>query len=465
MGRDAVDLVILGGGAAGFAAATEADRRGVRTLLVNQGLPLGGTCVNVGCMPTKHLLAVAGALHAARHPRFGSLGTSAPAFDFRRAMGDKDRLVAGARAANYRDVLQGFEHVTWQEGRGSFVSPNVVRVGHREVNAEHVLVATGSRTRVPAVPGLEEAGFLTNRDVLELERLPRTLAVLGGGALGLEFAQLFARFGSRVVLLEAAQRILPNAEPEVSTALRGFLEAEGVEIRTAARVARVERSPGGKRLVLDGGEAVSADEILVATGVTGNVEDLNPEAAGVETRHGFVGVDGRLRTNVPGVWAAGDVVGPPCLETVAARQGKLAVENAFGDTEKTLDLQCVPFAVFTDPEAAGVGLTEAAYTARHGACTCRTVPLERVPRALATNDTRGLVKMVAHPRTGRVGGVHILGPHASEIVHEAVLAVRFGLTVDDLIDTVHVFPTYSEAIKLAAQAFRRDITRMSCCVE
>ncbi|NOY45515.1 MAG: hypothetical protein GXP50_08710 [Deltaproteobacteria bacterium] len=172
-----------------------------------------------------------------------------------------------------------------------------------------------------------------------------------------------------------------------------------------------------------------------------------------------------LGTSAPPVWAAGDVTGPPCLETVAARQGKLAVENAFGDARKTLDLRSVPFAVFTDPQAAWVGLTEAEYLARHGTCTCRTVPLERVPRALAVNDGRGLVKMIAHHESGRVEGVHILGPHASEIVHEALLAVRFGLTVDDLIDTVHVFPTYSEAIKIAAQAFRRDITRMSCCVE
>ncbi|WP_025323196.1 mercury(II) reductase [Deferrisoma camini] len=468
MPNDSYDLVILGGGAAGFAAATEADRRGIRTLLVNQGLPMGGTCVNVGCMPTKHLLAAAGALHAARHPRFGSVGASSPAFDFRQAIADKDRLVAGAREANYRNVLQGLRHVTWAEGRGAFVSDHVLRVGDREIRAGQVLIATGCRTRVPPVPGLAEVGYLTNREALALDRLPRSLAVLGGGALGLEFAQLFARFGAEVTVVEAADRILPPAEPEISEALQGTLEAEGVGFRTGAKVVRVERQGDGKRLVLEKGgteEDLTADEILVATGVTGNIEDLNLDAVGVETQGGFVHVDEHLRTSVAHVWAAGDVTGPPCLETVAAKQGKLAVENAFGGGNKTIDPGTVPYAVFTDPEAAGVGLTEAEYLARHGTCTCRTVPLDRVPRALAVNDARGLVKMIAHHETGRVVGVHILGPHASEIVHEATLAVRFGLTVDDLIDTVHVFPTYSEAIKIAAQAFRRDITRMSCCVE
>ena len=468
MAQDSYDLVILGGGAAGFAAATEADRRGIRTLLVNQGLPMGGTCVNVGCMPTKHLLAAAAGLHGARHPRFGSIAPTTPAFDFRRAIADKDRMVTAAREANYRDVLQGFKHVTWAEARGRFASDRVLRVGSREVEAGRVLVATGCRTRVPPVPGLEGAGYLTHREALDLEEPPPSLAVLGAGAVGLELAQMFARFGSDVFVVEMADRILPAAEPEISGALQGFLEGEGIGFRTGARAVHVEQTARGKRLVLERGgarESLTVGEILVATGVTGNIEDLGLDVVGIETQGGLVRVDERLRTSVAHVWAAGDVTGPPCLETVAAKQGKIAVENAFGGANRTIDPGGVPYAVFTGPEAAGVGVTEAQYLARHGTCTCRTVPLDRVPRALAVNDSRGLVKMIAHHETGRVVGVHVLAPHASEIVHEAVLAVRFGLTVDDLIDTVHVFPTYSEAIKIAAQAFRRDITRMSCCVE
>ncbi|MDW7709912.1 MAG: mercury(II) reductase [Deferrisomatales bacterium] len=469
MPRNRYDLVILGGGAAAFAAATQADRMGLRTAMVNDGLPIGGTCVNVGCMPTKHLLAVAGHLHAVRQPRFASVAGNLARFDFQRAMADKDRLVAEAREKNYRDVLGGFDHVTWLEGRGSFVSDRVVRVGEEEVEGEQILIATGCRTKIPAIPGLEEAGYLTNREALALRRLPDSLLVLGGGALGLEFAQIFARFGSKVTVLEATDRIASVTEPEISEALQGFLEAEGIEIRTGAKAVRVARTSAGKRVVVerDGREeTIVAHEILVATGVTGNIEGLNLEGVGIETVKGcHIKVDEHLRTSLPYVWAAGDVVCHVCLETVAAKEGKMAVENAFEGKKKTLDADTIPFAIFTDPEVAGVGLTEARYVARHGTCTCRTVALSQVPKGMAVNDTRGLVKLVAHHETGRVAGAHILAPHAAEMIHEAALAVRFGLTVDDLIDTTHVFPTYCEAIKMAAQAFRRDISRMSCCVE
>jgi mercuric reductase len=469
MPKERYDLVILGGGAAAFAAATEADRRGLRTAMVNDGLPIGGTCVNVGCMPTKHLLEVAGLLHPIRQPRFASVADTRPAFDFQQAMADKDRLVAEAREKNYRDVLGGFSHVTWLEGRGSFVSERVVRVGGQEIEGEQILIATGCRTKVFPIPGLAETGYLTNREALALERLPESLLVLGGGAMGLELAQIFARFGSRVTVLEAAERIASVTEPEISEALRGFLEAEGIEICTGANAIRVERTSAGKRVVVerDGREeTIVAHEILVATGVTGNIEGLNLEGVGIETVKGcHVKVDEHLRTNHPHVWAAGDVVCHVCLETVAAKEGKMAVENAFEGAKKTLDFDSIPFAIFTDPEVAGVGLTEAEYMARHGTCTCRTVSLRQVPKAMAVNDTRGLVKLVAHHETGRVVGAHVLAPHAAEMIHEATLAVRFGLTVDDLIETTHVFPTYCEAIKMAAQAFRRDISRMSCCVE
>jgi len=463
------DLAILGGGAAAFAAATEANRLGIRTAIVNDGLPMGGTCVNVGCMPTKHLLAVAGELHASRHPRFASISTAPPVFDFGKAMAEKDQLVTEARRKNYREVMAGFDHVTWIDGRGAFASKRVVRVGEREIEGEHILIATGCRTRVYPIEGLSDVGYVTNREALALQRLPSSLVVLGGGPLGLEFAQIFARFGTKVMVVEAAKRIAAVSEPEISEALRGYLQGEGMEIRTGVTIRRVSRNGAFKEVVIeaDGREEVlQGEEILVATGVVGNIEGLNLEEIGVETERGCnVRVNEFLQTSIPYIWAAGDVVCHICLETVAAREGKIAVENAFRGAKKTLDFGTIPFAVFTDPEVAGVGLTEAQYMARYGTCNCRTVHLRQVPKALAVNDTRGLVKIVTHHETGKIMGVHILAPHAAEMVHEAALAVRFGLTVDDLIESTHVFPTYCEAIKMAAQAFRRDIGRMSCCVE
>ncbi len=463
------DLIILGGGATAFAAATEADRLGIRTVLINDGLPMGGTCVNVGCMPTKHLLAVAGELHAIRHPRFASITSTPPAFDFGRAMADKDLLITEARRKNYLDVLAGFRHVTWIDGKGSFASERTVRVGAREIEGEHILIATGCRTKVYPIEGLAETGYVTNREALSLPKLPASLVVLGGGPLGLEFAQIFARFGTKVKVVEVAKRIAAMSEPEICEALCGYLEGEGIEFHTGVNIRRVRRNGAFKEVVVetDGKEmTVQGEEILVATGVVGNLEGLNLERIGVETEKGCnVKVNEHLQTSIPHIWAAGDVVCHICLETVAAKEGKTVVENAFKGAQKSMDFGSIPFAVFTDPAVAGVGLTEAQYMARYGTCNCRTVQLSQVPKALAVNDTRGLVKMVAHHETGKVMGVHILAPHAAEMIHEATLAVRFGLTIDDLIATTHIFPTYCEGIKMAAQAFRRDIGRMSCCVE
>lgn len=463
------ELVILGGGAAAFAAATEADRLGIRTVIINDGLPMGGTCVNVGCMPTKHLLAVAGELHAIRHPRFASVSSAPPAFDFGKAIAEKDKLITEARRKNYQDVLAGFRHITWIDGNGSFASERVIRVGGREIEGEQILIATGCRTKVYHIEGLVETGYVTNREALSLQRLPSSLVVLGGGPLGLEFAQIFARFGTKVKVVEVAKRIAAMSEPEISEALRNYLEAEGIEFHTGVNIRRARGNGALKELVIEAGgneETLLAEEILVATGVVGNIEGMNLEGIGVETEKGCnVKVNEHLQTNIPHIWAVGDVVCHICLETVAAKEGKMAVENAFRNAKKTIDFSSIPFAVFTDPEVAGVGLTEAQYMARYGICTCRTVQLSQVPKALAVNDTRGLVKMIAHHETGKVMGVHILAPHAAEMIHEAALAVRFGLTIDDLIETTHVFPTYCEGIKMAAQAFRRDIGRMSCCVE
>jgi mercuric reductase len=463
------DLVILGGGAAAFAAATEADRRGLRTAMVNDGLPMGGTCVNVGCMPTKHLLAVAKGLQHPADPPFGSTSPTRPDFAFPAAVSEKDALVATLRQSNYRDVLGTFDIVEWIEGHGTLVDAHTVKVGDRRLTGDKLLVATGCSTRTPPVDGLEVAGYLTNVEALSLEHLPGTLLVLGGGPLGLEFAQMFQRMGSRVTVVELADRILETFEPEVSAALHGYLEAEGMEILTGTRAVLARRSAGGRTLDVetrDGPGTLSADQILVATGVRGNIDGIGLEAVGVEILNSsFVRVDDSLRTRVPHIYAAGDVTGRMCLESVAAKQGKIAVENAFGTEVKRVDLLTVPSAVFTDPEVASVGRTEARLMAERGACDCRTVPLEKVARAVAVGDTRGLVKIVAEPGTGKIVGVHIVSPVASEMVHEGVLAVKFGLTVDDLIDTVHVFPTYTEAIKIAAQAFRRDVSTMSCCVE
>ncbi len=463
------DLIILGGGAAAFAAATEADRRELRTVIINAGLPMGGTCVNVGCVPSKHLLALGKGLYHPTRPDFASIEATTPSFDFARAMADKDLLVSALRQRNYQEVLESFSHVEFLEGRGRLIDAHTVEAAGRQLTGSKILIATGSSTRIPSFKGLEETGYLTHIEALGLERLPASLLVFGSGFLALEFAQIFNRMGTKVTLVARAPRILRVQEPEISDALRSCLESEGIEILTENHIQSVSKVAGGKRVNVtskDEERVLETEEILLATGVRGNVDELGLEDIGVEViDNDRILVNDQMQTNIPHIYAAGDVTGRKRLETVAAKEGKLAVENAFTNAGKSIDFNSIPYAVFTDPEVASVGLTEAEYTDQHGTCSCRTIPMDMIPRAVAVNDTRGLLKMVTHHETGQVLGVHILAANASEMIHEATLAVKHGLSVDDLIDTVHVFPTYSEAIKIAAQAFRRDISTMSCCVE
>ncbi len=462
------DFVIVGGGAAAFAAATKASELGVRTVMINDGLPIGGTCVNVGCMPSKHLLAVSDEVFYPQRPLFEALGHHKPAFDFKAAIEEKSRLIGALRDTNYHQVLGSFKGVDYIEGRARFRSASEIQVNGDVLAARTVLIATGSRPAVPPLPGLDGVRYLTNREALELEELPGSLIVIGAGPIGLELGQMFLHFGTRVTLLEKIPQILPRIEPEIADELQRALEGEGMEIECACEITRVWQE-GERRFVeadvMGERRVFEADQLLVATGVVPNVDDIGLEAAGVaRDARGFIRVNQYMQTSVPGIYAAGDVVGGMFLETVAAKEGMMATANAFEGAARTIDYDTIPAAVFTNPQVATVGLTEEEEVRRFQACACRTVGVARLPKAQAIKETRGLIKMVIHPETSRVVGVHIVAPHAADLIHEAVLAVKFGLTIDDIIDTVHVFPTLSEGIKLAAQAFTRDISVMACCI-
>lgn len=474
------NLLIIGGGAATFAAATKAAELGKTALMINAGLPLGGTCVNVGCMPSKHLLTVGDEYFYPQHPRFRALADGHySAFDFARAIREKDEIVARTRQSNYRDVLDSLEGVELLEGHARFVRGTAVEVNGSIYAAERILVATGSSTKPLPIPGLDEAGWLNNVTAMELEKMPKSLLVIGGGPLGLEFAQMFAHFGAEVTVLEAMDHILPRHEPEVATEVQRVLEEEGIRFRVGVTIDRVDVRGGAKVVTVRGGrgaqrrrslttdvEEISGEQFLLAAGIRANTADLNLEAAGVRAgANGFISVNEHYQTDNPNVFAAGDCVGNMALETVAAREGALAAENALFGATRTMNYDHVPHAVFTNPQVASVGLTEEEEMRRFGACSCRTVPMDAVPKAAAIKETRGLFKMVIHPGNSKVLGVHIVAPNAADLIHEATLAVKFGLTVEDIIDTVHVFPTLSEGIKRVAQSFTRDVTKMSCCVE
>ena len=462
------DLVIIGGGAAGFAAATKAHDLGRSAVIINDGLPIGGTCVNVGCVPSKHLLHLAELIDRPQHPGWPAVGAVTPPASFAEAIRGTGALVERLRGTNYIEVIDSLERAVYIEARARFVSPAEVEAGGERYTARAFLIATGSRPAVPPIRGLQEAGFWTNREALAAGRLPNDLVVIGAGPIGLELGQALHRFGSRVTTLEMEGQVLPRFEPLIARELERALTDQGMVIHTSARVTAV-RTLGGRKVVTAevNGQAreFACDEILVATGTRPNTENLGLEAAGVRVdAQGFVETDAYLRTSNESVYAAGDVAGHGFLETLAAREGAVAAENGLTGGDKTINYEHIPSAVFTDPQVASVGITEAQEMERWQACSCRHVEVARIPKAQAVGDRYGVIQLVAHPETGVLVGAHMVAPMAADLIHEATLAVKFGLTVDDLIDTVHVFPTHSEGIKLAAQAYVRDISVMACCI-
>jgi mercuric reductase len=461
------DLIIIGGGAAGFASATKADDLGARALIVNTGLPIGGTCVNVGCVPSKVLLEMAYDFSYGKNPRFESLNYKQSEWiNFKKVVEEKDGIIDKIRRRNYIDVVSSFKTVDYVEGRAYIKSANEVSVNGEIYWADKIIIATGSSPRV--LPLMEKVNYLTNRTALSLEKLPSSIIVIGAGPLGLEFAQMFAMFGSKVFVVEKEKRILPLEEPEISLALKNSLERWGIEFFTGVEIKEAFQDGETKILKLKtevDDLVIKADEILLAVGVSPNTSNLGLENAGVETdKRGFIKVDDTLRTSSENIWAAGDCVGKMFLETVAAKEGNIATTNALEGKNLKIDYESIPHAVFTFPQVASVGLTEKELMQRLNVCACRTVKFSSVPKAIAVKRDDGLIKMVIDPRDLRVVGVHIVSHDAAEIINSAAIAVKFKLTIYDIIDTTFVFPTLSEAIKISALAFTRDVSVMSCCI-
>lgn len=462
------DLMIIGGGAAAFSAAIRADRNGARALMIDGGT-IGGTCVNVGCVPSKRLLAVGDQFFRVANRTFEGLrledGWSA---ELRSIIRSKDRIVHSLRKSKYEDVLESLRGVDYVRGSAAFVGSHEVKVGKKRYEGSKLVIGTGSSPTIPRIPGIEAVDYLTNVEALSPRDRPDSMIVLGGRALGLEFAQMYQHFGTQVTVLQRSPRILPEEEPEISQHLAYYLAEDGIEIHTNVDVLSAEQRKGHKIVTVRIGgrkQKFEADALLLATGRTPNTEKLNLPAASVEIKDdGGVKVDAEMRSTAPHIFAAGDVKGKPMLETTAAREGYIAAENALADRGMKMDYRAVPHAVFTNPAVASVGLTDAVANAGAGVrCACNTVLLEQVPKPIIVEDTRGLVKIVAEAESHKILGVHILASLAPDMIHEGVLAVKHGLTLEDIIDTVHVFPTHSEAIKLAALSFFEDVDKLSCC--
>ena len=436
--------------------------------LINRGLPLGGTCVNVGCVPSKALLYAGEVLHLAKHHGIPGIDLEIRNVDFAAVVRDELALVERLRREKYEKVLGGLEHVRFIDGEAQFLSPTELEVNGDRIAAHKIIVATGSTATVPPIPGLRDAGYLTHIDALALQQRPDSLVVIGAGPLGLEFGQMYARFGTRVTILQRGPTVFPRTEARLAERLTEVLRSEGVHIVTGADVESVAIKGGKKELTYtaDGQtQTASGDAILLAAGKTPNTSALNLRRAGIDTEREAIRVTPFLQTSSANIYAAGDVTNlPKRLEMTAGHEGTLATENALTGSAKQIDYDAVPYTVFTDPQLAGVGLTEDEQMQRLGVCACRTVPFSEVPKALITKRTEGLIKMAIHPETGQIMGVHILAPHAGELVAEAMMLVKHRTTIDEVLESLPMFPTLSESIKLAAMAFTRDISRLSCCI-
>jgi mercuric reductase len=446
--RPEYDLAVIGSGAAAFAAAIAASDIGKRVVLAEAN-QVGGTCVNVGCIPSKALLASAGS----------GLELSA-------MVDAKNTLVDEMRTEKYADLARvyGFEIL---HGHAEFVDAESITVGGEPISARAYLIASGASPAVPLIDGLQQAGYLTSTSALEVRIPPRELAVIGANAVGLELGQLFLKLGTKVTFLEAMPRITPLEELEVSAVMRSILEEDGATVLTGVRIDSVRRDGDRRRVSFEqrgGRKEISVDEVLVATGRRPNTAGMGLDKAGIElTDRGAISLDEGLRTTNPRVWAAGDVTGHAQFVYVAAYEGNLAARNALEGADLKVDFTALPRIIFTTPTVAAAGLTDGQANAQGVRCECRVLPLSAVPRALVNRDTRGFVKIVAEQATGRILGATVLADGAGDVIQAAVYAIRFGLSTDQVASTWSPYLTFAEGFKLAAQTFKRDVSKLSCC--
>ena len=475
---DKFDLVILGSGSTAFAAAIRAAELG-KTAAMTEMRTLGGTCVNCGCLPSKNLIEAARIVWESAHPRYKGLKPAKMNFDFAELIAQKQDVVHAYRDKKYQSILYEEEKIKVFEGRAELLDAHAVRVGGKTIIGDQILIATGTHPVIPPTEGLDHVPYLTSDllatgEVQELNELPESMIILGAGYIALELGQMFHRFGTRVTILERSHAILPRYEPEVSDALTFTLRKEGISIVTEAQVIHVTQKPdcaievvahvGGKK------KTFTAQKLLVATGREPNTDAIGLEKVGVRVdERGYVKVNDELQTNIPNIWAAGDVIGNQAesqpATPVGAHDGVIAAMNALAGAHRKADHRVIPRTIFTDPQVAVVGQTDEEAVGSGIRCWCGTIPLEYVPRAGATHQTGGIAKVIINRETQEVVGVSLVMPNAGEVIHEAAMAMRFHAKLEDFIDLIHVYPTMAEALKIASISYFKDPAKLSCCAE
>ena len=454
-GDDSYDLIVIGAGSAGFSASISAAEAGRRVAMVGHGT-IGGTCVNVGCVPSKAMIRAGEAVHAGTAAaRFPGIEPCAQSVDWSAVVKGTADLVDEMRQKKYIDLLPSYENVTYIEEGAARLIEGGIEVGGRIIAAPKVLIATGSRPFLPEIDGIETVEALDSWDLLSLPDQPESILVLGGGYIGCELAQMASRLGVNVTLVTRS-RLLPGVEPEVAKALTDALKAEGVRRSDGGVTLTIER--GGKPVTL------SAQRLVATTGRVANSEDLGLREFGIETdARGSIKVGADMATTRPGVWAAGDVTDRDQFVYMAAYGAKVAANNALGLQDLRYDNGAMPWVVFTDPQVAGVGLSEVQAKAAGHDVKASVLTLDHVARAATARDTRGVIKLVADAKTDRLLGGQIAAPEGSDAIQTLAMALKFGMTSKALGETIFPYLTTVEGLKLAAQTFDKDVAKLSCC--
>jgi pyruvate/2-oxoglutarate dehydrogenase complex dihydrolipoamide dehydrogenase (E3) component len=451
----AYDLLIIGGGAAGSTAASFAKEKGARVALVEQDR-LGGTCLNYGCDPTKTLLHIANILYEAKHADQYGLDIPLVRADWPLVLARVEKTLNQIRGGTPEEAQKKLqvEGLDLYMGQARFLSPHEILVGDQTLQAERIIIATGTAAVIPDLPGLVDAGYLTNVEAVSLPEIPERLGIIGGGPLGIEFAQIFSRFGAEVTVLEQASQILPGEETDLVKSLADLLEQEGIVLRLEAEVQRVETDKSEKQIFFRCDDKkigkIVVDEILVALGRRPFLDGLNLEAAGVETDEEGIVVKKTLQTSVPHIWAAGDVATSYQFTQVAAAQGELVARNAFADEPEPFDETVIPWVTYTYPSLAHVGQTEKQLREAGTAHETLKTSLAEVDRAVSMGQTAGSIKLLVSPE-GKILGGHVLAPDAGDVLAPIILAMKTGLSIDDIAEVLFPYPTLVRGLNTTAK--------------
>lgn len=463
--EDNYDLLIIGSGAAAFSSAIKAIEYGAKVGMIERGT-VGGTCVNIGCVPSKTLLRAGEINHLSKDNPFIGLQTSAGEVDLASLITQKDKLVSELRNQKYMDLIDEY-NFDLIKGEAKFVDASTVEVNGTKLSAKRFLIATGASPSLPQISGLEKMDYLTSTTLLELKKIPKRLTVIGSGYIGMELGQLFHHLGSEITLMQRSERLLKEYDPEISESVEKALIEQGINLVKGATFERVEQSGEIKMVyvtVNGSREVIESDQLLFATGRKPNTDSLNLSAAGVETgKNNEILINDFGQTSNEKIYAAGDVTLGPQFVYVAAYEGGIITDNAIGGLNKKIDLSVVPAVTFTNPTVATVGLTEEQAKEKGYDVKTSVLPLDAVPRAIVNRETTGVFKLVADAETLKVLGVHIVSENAGDVIYAASLAVKFGLTIEDLTETLAPYLTMAEGLKLVALTFDKDISKLSCC--